>query len=91
MKFSKIHNQYDTVKGFLDMENRYSELDAKQKIEKGQRFSYFNIVFDPNYNFFVRYIYRLGFLDGWRGFILSYLMAIYHLVVWVKVWDDERP
>jgi glycosyltransferase involved in cell wall biosynthesis len=87
MKYAKIHNQYKTVKEFLDMINRYSELEAEKKVKSGQGFSYFRFFFDPKYNFFVRYIYRLGFLDGWRGFVLSYLMGVYHFVLWVKVWD----
>ena len=87
MEHAKIHYQYETVKEFLDMINRYSELEAEEKVKSGQNFSYFRFVFEPKYNFLVRYFYRLGFLDGWRGFILSYLMAIYHFVLWVKVWD----
>jgi glycosyltransferase involved in cell wall biosynthesis len=89
MKNAKIHYQYETVREFLDMMNRYSEHEAKQKIDNGYKFSYFKFFSAPIYNFFVRYIYRLGFLDGWRGFILSYLMAIYHISVWVKVWEKQ--
>lgn len=90
LKHSKIHNQYQTVKEFLGMMNRYSELDAKQKIKDGVKFSYFRLFFDPIYNFLVRYLYRWGFLDGWRGFVLSYLMATYHLDIWVKIWERQK-
>jgi len=41
------------------------------------------------YNFIVRYFYRLGVLDGWRGFVLSYLMAVYHLMLWIKIWEKQ--
>lgn len=85
----KIHRQYETVKEFMDMMNRYSELDAEKRIRQGARFSLFRLFFDPLYNFLVRYFYRLGFLDGWRGFILSYLMAVYHLELWVKIWEKQ--
>jgi len=87
---AKIHHQYETVSEFLVMMNRYSELDAKQRVKNGVKFSYFRLFFDPVYNFSVRFFYRLGFLDGWRGFILSYLMAIYHLQLWIKIWERER-
>ena len=85
LKNAKIHHQYDTVKEFIVMVDRYSEIEANQRMEKGERFSYHRLFFDPLYNFFVRFIYRLGFLDGWRGFVLSYLMGIYHFIVWIKV------
>ena len=90
LKNPKIHYQYDTVAEFMNMMNRYSELDTKQRVKNGVKFSYFRLFFDPVYNFFVRFFYRLGFLDGWRGFVLSYLMAVYHLELWVKIWEIRK-
>ncbi|MCH7641626.1 glycosyltransferase family 2 protein [Patescibacteria group bacterium] len=87
---AKVHYQYETVSEFMDMMDRYSELDAGQRVKNGVKFSYFRLFFDPIYNFLVRYFYRLGFLDGWRGFILSYLMAVYHLELWVKIWGRKK-
>ena len=87
---AKIHHQYETVAEFFDMMNRYSELESKQKIANGQKFSLFRMCFDPLYNFSVRFFYRLGFLDGWRGFTLSYLMAVYHFNVWIKIWQKQK-
>ena len=76
LKSPKVHYQYETVSEFLTMMNKYSEFETRNE--------------NPIYHFLVRYFYRLGFLDGWRGFVLSYLMAIYHLEVWVKVWEKKR-
>jgi len=90
LKNPKIHYQYETVSGFLEMMNKYSELEAEQKCKSGLKFSYVKFIWDPFYNFVVRYFYRFGFLDGWRGFMLSYLMAVYHLEVWVKVWEKQK-
>ena len=87
---SKIHHQYETVSDFMDMMNRYSELDAEESVKNGVKFSFLQLFFQPVYNFSVRYIYRLGFLDGWRGFTLSYLMAVYHLELWIKIWEKGR-
>ena len=90
LKNAKVHYQYKKVSDFMDMMNRYSELDAGQRVKKGVKFSYFKFFLDPIYNFLVRYIYRWGFLDGWRGFVLSYLMGIYHLNLWVKIWERQK-
>lgn len=86
-KNAKVHYQYETIREFMTMMNKYSELDAAKRVKDGQMFSYIRLFIDPIYNFLVRYFYRLGFLDGWRGFILSYLMAIYHFELWVKIWE----
>lgn len=90
LKNAKIHYQYKNVSGFMEMINRYSEFDAGQRVKKGIKFSYFRLFFDPIYNFLVRCVYRWGFLDGWRGFVLSYLMALYHLSLWVKIWERQK-
>lgn len=86
----KIHYQYKTVREFLNMMNKYSDLEAGERVKSGGRFSLFRFFFDPFYNFVVRYFYRLGFLDGRRGFILSYLMAMYHFELWIKVWEKSK-
>lgn len=90
LKSPKIHYQYETVREFLAMLNTYSLLDAQKRVEKGIHFSFFRLTVDPLYNFLVRYIYRLGLLDGWRGFVLSFLMAVYEIEVWVKIWEINK-
>jgi glycosyltransferase involved in cell wall biosynthesis len=90
LKNAKIHHQYEDVSEFWEMMNRYSEFDTRQRLKRGNRFSLLRLFADPPYNFLVRYFYRLGFLDGWRGFMLSYLMAVYHLEIWVKVWERQN-
>ena len=85
----KIHYQDKTIGEFIRKLNTYSEIEAEELIDKGFKFSYFRLFLDPIYEFFVRFFYRLGFLDGWRGFVLSYLMAIYRLITWIKVWQKE--
>lgn len=89
LKHAKIHNTHDTISKFWDMMDRYSEIDANKLVKQGKKFSLFQLIFQPSYNFLVRYFYRFGFLDGWRGFVLSYLMTIYHFQVWVKLWREK--
>ena len=90
LRNAKIHYQYETLSEFMQMINRYTELEAKQKIKKGIKFSFIRMVFDAKLSFFRRFLYKRGFLDGWRGFMLSYMMAIYRLTTWVKVWEREK-
>ena len=85
-----MHYQYEKVSEFVDMMNRYSKIEASERSKSGTKFSLFRLLTDPVYNFLVRYFYRLGFLDGWRGFVLSYLMAMYHFILWVKIWEKQK-
>lgn len=67
----KIHHHYNTVSEFIEKMNVYTSLETK--------------AVNPIYDFLRRYIWHKGFLDGWHGFVLSYLMFIYHVSVWVKL------
>lgn len=70
------HKNYETVSEFIEKLDKYSEIATKRK----QIF--------PNYwplrEFFKRYFYKLGFLDGYHGLFLSYLQSIYYLTLSVK-------
>lgn len=90
LTYAKVHYQYETIAEFIEMTNRYSNLEAREKHKSGYRFSLLSLILVPIYNFLVRYMYRLGFLDGAHGFILSFLMAVYHFQVIEKVWELER-
>lgn len=72
----KIHHSYKTVEEFIDRANRYTSKEKKAT--------------NPIFDFFRRYVWHKGFLDGWHGLFLSYLQAIYHLIVWVKLWEKKN-
>ena len=36
------------------------------------------------------YVLRLGFLDGWRGFVLAVLYANYVFLRMAKAWEARR-
>lgn len=71
-----IHKNYETISEFIDKINKYSDLAVKQK----QFFPAWWFVRD----FFKRYFYKRGFLDGYRGIFLSYLQSVYYLTLTVK-------
>lgn len=70
LRGTKIHHSYQTVEEFMDKMNDYTSRETNPA--------------NPFFEFLRRYVWHKGFLDGWHGLFLSYLMFIYHLVVWVK-------
>lgn len=87
LKNSKIHHSHQTISEFLASNNLYSSLLAHSMQKKGTKFSLFKMLWNALFEFNIRYFYKMGFLDGWRGFVLSYLMVIYQLTVWIKLWE----
>lgn len=83
----KIHYQSDNISDFLQSNNFYSDFEARERFKRGERFSIFRMFIEAIYEFLIRYIYKLGFLDGKVGFILAYLMGIYKIIVSVKIYQ----
>ena len=87
LKHAKIHYSYKTVSEFLEMVNRYTEREAISMHERGVKFSFVNLILEPTKSFVGRFAYKAGFLDGWRGFVLSFLRAYYKFILWAKLWN----
>lgn len=84
------HFGYDSIKEFLERQNRYSTVESTDIYKSGERFSWEKFIWKPFREFLVRYIKHLGFLDGFYGFALTTLMMIYQIAILVKLWELER-
>lgn len=85
LKSYLLHYNYATVSEFIHKLNLYSDIEAKKRRLKGEKFSLLKLFLEPSKDFLKRYLYKLGFLDGFHGFFLSLLQAIYYLAVNVKL------
>lgn len=83
------HYTYVNFEEYLDKFNRYTTLIAHEKNLAGRRFSIFHVVRLP-WEFFLRYFIKLGFLDGWHGFIYALFASFYVLLKYLKLWDLQR-
>lgn len=90
LKSAKLHYQDKTVKEFIRTNNHYSTLLSQKMYDSGIRFSFLRMVKATAFEFIVRFFYKLGFLDGWRGVVLAVLMAYYQLQVWLKLYRLQK-
>ena len=90
LKESKIHNSHRTISSFTEANNLYSTLEARKLFNKNIKFSFIKMFKEALFEFFIRFFYKRGFLDGKVGFILAYLMGVYKLSVWIKLWELEQ-
>lgn len=84
-----IHNQELTVEKFLDKANFYSQIDALELLREGKKYSLVEML-KPKAKFVQNYLFRLGFLDGYRGLFLAYLMSIQSLLVRIYQWELQK-
>jgi glycosyltransferase involved in cell wall biosynthesis len=64
-----MHDSSDDLAAYLDRQNRYTTLAARQAYELGRRSGVLHLLFSPVVRFFKFYILRLGFLDGVPGLL----------------------
>ena len=76
------------VSEFLGRIIQYGQLDAPILARENKPFSYFRLATYPVSKFFLNYIFKLGFIDGYSGLFLAYLLAVQSLSVRVFQWTD---
>ena len=85
-----MHYGYDNINQFIDRQNRYSGIEAQNLYQSGEKFSWAKFFWWPDREFLVRFIKHQGYLDGFYGFALTYLMMIYKMMVSIKLWELGR-
>ncbi len=83
LKNSIFHRPHPSIKQFIDKINYYSDIDAKEF----KNFSLLDVLIKPIGKFIQNYFLKLGFLDGYPGFVHAFMMSFQSLVVRVKQYD----
>ena len=76
LKNHMLHFAYENIEEFITKQNRYSSLNSKKR--------YLKAIFNPYWTFFKIYFLKLGFLEGWRGFVIAKLYAQYTFWKYIK-------
>ncbi len=85
-----LHFTDNTLEHYFKKYNQYTSLSADELNKEGQRANLFDIVLRPFFTFIRMYFFKLGFLDGLRGFILCQLSASYVMTKYVKLWEKQQ-
>ena len=75
LKGDILHKTYQSYSEFNQKTEYFSTIAAKAYFDKGKKASLFKIIFNPIWAFFKSYALRLGFLDGFNGFVICYQTA----------------
>ena len=64
-----MRDSFDDLSAYLERQNRYTTLAARQAFEQGRGASVLHLFLSPAVRFFKFYVMRLGFLDGLPGLL----------------------
>ena len=89
------HNRYSNWEARLQVETQAgraagAEIDAGLARKRRLRRLAWSLPFRPALRFFYHYVWRAGFLDGYRGFVFCRLMAWYEFLSAAKARELQR-
>ena len=79
------HDSIASISAWLDKINRYSSWKAEDKYEKRAVAPVLQLLLRPPFRFVKDFIFRLGFLDGWRGFLIAAMSSFAELTMAAKL------
>ncbi|NOX48128.1 MAG: glycosyltransferase family 2 protein [Chlorobi bacterium] len=80
-----LHYSFYTISEHIYQANKFTDLTAQAAFEKGIRAGCIKIVFSPMAKFIRDYIFNLGFLDGYNGFLICRISANATFLKYVKL------
>ncbi len=91
LKGHLIHYAYLTLDEHLKQIQRFAEIAARAKYKKGEKANFFiNVLLSPLFRFVKSYIFQLGFLDGYYGFIFCSTSATMTFYKYVRLYEYQR-
>jgi len=87
------HYAYPDLASYMSSINKYSSLTVTVMARRGiSRFQtgLLNMTLRPVFTFLLKYIFRLGFLDGKHGLVLNLYHSYYVFAKYAKAWEYSR-
>ncbi|MEW5725421.1 MAG: glycosyltransferase family 2 protein [Thermodesulfobacteriota bacterium] len=88
------HYSYRGVGDYLERLRRYADLSAREYLKQGRTTGPGRMSFHVFFTFFQMYFLRRGFLDGYEGFLLAGLYAMYTFAKYARLRElsrEDRP
>lgn len=91
LKGDLLHFAYLTVDEHLVQMNKFADVAAKAKYKKGKKSIFvIHILLNPVFKFVKKYIFQLGFLDGYYGFVFCAAASSLNFFKYLKLYEYNR-
>ncbi len=85
LKGDMLHYSFNTLSEHLQKIETYTEKGARFDVARGKKCSFLKLLIAPQWKFFQDYFLRLGFLDGYYGFIICMNSAFASFIKYAKI------
>ncbi|MFC1653879.1 glycosyltransferase family 2 protein [Patescibacteria group bacterium] len=89
LKNPLIHHSHKNISSFVNKLNVYTNIESNLRKKQGKKTNIFEITVFPIGKFIQNYIIKLGFLDGFRGFVMASMMSIHSFLVRAKLQTNK--
>ena len=79
------HYTVKDLEEYAQKTNRYAMLNAKKYFDRGKKAGWLQLYLGEGFSFAWNYIFRLGFLDGEKGFLTAKMTAYYTLLKYARL------
>jgi len=90
LKGDILHYSFDSISAHIQTIDKFTEIGAQEILKKGKRVNIFSPILHAKWTFIRLYFLRLGFLDGFAGFVVSILSFMHVFVKYSKVIFYQR-
>lgn len=90
LKGDILHITYQSYTEFNEKTEYFSTIAAKAYFDQGKKAPIWKIIFNPTWAFFKAYVLRLGFLDGFNGFMICYQTGHITFLKYAKLRELHR-
>jgi glycosyltransferase involved in cell wall biosynthesis len=80
-----LHYSFYTISEHINQANKFTDITAQVAFEEGKKAGCIKIVFSPIAKFIRDYIFNLGFLDGYNGFLICQISANATFLKYIKL------
>jgi len=85
LKGDLLHYSYYSIHQHIAQFNKFTDISAQEAVAKGKKASLFMAIFKGIWKFKRDYIFKLGFLDGYYGFVICSLSGFATFSKYLKI------
>lgn len=86
LKGDMLHYSYTSIHQHIEQQNLFSEIAARSAFESKAYISPLVVILSPLWKFIRNYFFKLGFLDGFYGFIVCNVSAFSTFLKYAKLY-----
>jgi glycosyltransferase involved in cell wall biosynthesis len=90
LKGNLLHYSYSSISDHIAQANKFSTISAINSIKKGRKVRVIQALVNPFWRFVRNYFFKLGFLDGYYGFVVCIINSHENFLKYVKMIELQK-